>query len=248
MRERDDHAPKHRLAPQNPALPCEEKQAERDAAGPIDHQKRQRATDADRRVDRSHLLVPAREGVRGFDEVRQLGQRVAARHQAQTESPLAQPAIGAFVHERVIDPAAGPPVLRLLDRLNLREVDTPLSHGRRLGDLACCLRRERRPGCLLAEPLGEPVGRAVGREGEDDFVLLTLFEVPHPPAIRREEPVADQRSERRLAAALELDEGLHRFVQREGSRVLEVGRTQVALAGQRACARKRRLTIHADID
>ena len=55
LRERDDDAPDDRLTPDHPAETAEHEQPERDAADAVDDEERERAGDADRGVERSHL-------------------------------------------------------------------------------------------------------------------------------------------------------------------------------------------------
>ena len=235
LRERDDHAPDHRLAPDDPSLPRQHEQAERDPAADIQHDERQRAGDADGGVDRAHLLVAPGERVRNLDEVGDLGQLVAADDQPQTEAAFAEPSIGALVDEGVIDPAGRCAVPAIV-----RPPET--APGRRSRRVRLSIRRVRAPGPTPAphpgassrnrstKPFGVPSGANVS--------VTSFFSSSLKCRTRQRygvyKRIGRERGEGRLAAALELDERLHRLVDAERRGVAEVRRTQAPLGRQQS--------------
>ncbi len=211
----DHQAPDGRLAPQDVAAPEHEEEADADAADDVEQHHADERADADRLVGRSHGVVAAGERFGNLDEVGDFRQPVARDHEPESIPALAEEGRRPLVGHRVIDAAAGPLLLALLDERERGQVDVP-ARGRigfrappRVGGV------ERGSRRVFLQRFDEAVGPPIGGEPDQRLVGFAFSEVADAPGVGGVEPVAQHRRERGLAATLELDEGLGFAVERE---------------------------------
>ena len=196
-------------------------------------------SDADRFVRRTHVLVAPAERLRDLDVVADAGQPIAGDDQLQPVAPFLERRRRTLVREGVIDAAARPPFLALLDEREARDVDAASCARAPASPMA-----PRRSGWqrgarrVLVEPLVESVRMAVRREPDRRLVDVSLGEVAHSPGVGSVEAVAHHPRERLFAAAFELDEGLRLLVQTERGGLPVVGRPEADRASMipRACS------------
>ncbi len=240
--QRDDPGPLRRRRPAHRVPSHQPDQADEASAEAVHEPGDDARGRRDVVVRRAHRLVAPRERLGHVDETLQLHEAVAGDDEAQPQPAVADRRRAVqlpLVDELVIDALAG---LRLRGRRQrpvASEVDAPVAARGRGGDRACLVLRQRgsRLGLRhLAEEADRPTAR---RERDLHLALDARREQPHAPAIQRELVVEarsagpDERLQRRLAAAFELDERLRGRVAveaRDGLR--EVDRRQPALRGQ----------------
>ena len=189
--EGDGGAPDERHAPQHPPLPQQDEQPHHDAAA-VDEQHDEAAGDVDALVGRAHLLVAAVEGLGHLEEVRQLGEPVAAHDEAQPETPLPRLNAGPLVDERVVDASARTLGLGRLDQGVTIERDVPGRAGPGLGDGAGRVGVEGHAPGVFRQNLAEAVRRPVGAEAHLGLAHLAAAEVSDDPLVGVERAVAQQ--------------------------------------------------------
>ena len=247
LRERDGNAPDERHAPQHPPLPQQHEQPDAEAAA-VDQEHGEAAGDADALVGRAHRLVAAVEGLRHLQDVRQLGQPVAAHDEAQPEAALPRLRAGPLVDERVVDPPPRTLLQGRLHRLVTAERDVPGRAGAGLGDGAGRVSVEGRTLRILRQRLPEAVRRPAGTEAHLRLAHLAPAEVPDDPLVGMERTVAQQPRERLGAAPFELDEAAGAVVHAEARRLPVVRRPPAELAREPPRLGQGRGPVHLEVE
>ena len=199
-------------------------------------------------VGRAHALVAAGERLGDLHEACDFGQPVAGQHQPEAIPALAEDRRRSLVGQRVIDASAGPSLLSLLRETERREVHVPARLRVGFGTSARVGSFDRGARRVLVELFDESVGPAVGGETNERFVGFSLSEVPYSPGIGAVQPLAEHVGERRLASALELDEGLRLAVEGERGRLPMVRRAQAVARRNRSRIGERALARHRDVE
>src|SRR5262249_32104243 len=138
------------------------------------------------------------------------GEHVARDGNPQPEARVAEMAARALVDERVVDATGRAFLIGRLEELVRAEVDAPvvmrIARGpcpsrRTVEREVCALRGHER----LRQAQREAERAAVGAETDDLFSGLARREQAYFPSIRRIDVASDERRERGLASAFELD-------------------------------------------
>ncbi len=258
--QRDDRGPLRRRRPAHRMPAHQPDQADEAAAEAVDDAGDDARGRRDVVVRRTHRLVASREGLRHVDEALQLHEAIAGDDEPQPQPAGADRRCGLeppLVDELVVDALAGLRLRRRGQRPVAREVDAPVARRGRRRDGPRVVRRQRRAGLglgHLAEEADRPAGR---RERDLHLALDARREQPHAPAIEAELVVeagdagADERLQRRLAAAFELDERLRAGVAVEArGRLRQLGRREVTRGGQplRVVDRRRARHRHVQVE
>ena len=244
----DDAAPDRRLPPQHVAAAQHEEEADADAADHIEEHHADERADADGFVGRPHAVVAACERLWNLHEVGDFGEPIARDHEPEAIAAVAEDRRRSLVGQRVIDAAAGTPLLSLLDEGEGRQVDAPSRARVRFRAAPGLAGVEGGARRVFLQRLDESVRMAVRREPDERLVRFTFSEVAHAPGVGGVEPLAQHARELGLASALQLDEGLRLAVECERGRLPEVRGAQPVPRDDRARVGERALARHRDVE